>query len=471
MGGPLRTALTSLTLRGRCLVAAGATLLGLGALLGERPLVQIAVFVLALPLLSAVAVARQRFRVGVRRTVSPSRVPRGQDAEVLLEVTNADRRTGRLWLLSEQLPPELGRSPSFVVERLPAGATAGMRYRVSGARRGRFRLGPLRLRLVDPFGLVQRTTSGTDGAPLVVVPRVRPLGPGGPGGGHGGGGEGARRSIAVHGEDDVSTRAYRHGDDLRKVHWRATARTGELMVRLEERPWRAQAALLLDTRLRAHLLTRAAGPGPAAGGTVPGPPGDPAPPQDSLEWLVEAAASIGTTLARRGAALRVVTTAGELTPTAPDGGRAAPAARAALGPVELLDRLAALAPGRGTGLGPAAELLHRVAGEGPVVALLGAVGPDDLTELVAARSGPSADVAVLLDVASWADPGARSKRGLSATARSALTAQLEQSAALLRGAGWQVVVADSSRTVEAVWADLAPAAAGARPGDVLGVLA
>ena len=87
-----------------------------------------------------------------------------------------------------------------------------------------------------------------------------PLGPGGPAGGHGGGGEGARRSIAVHGEDDVSTREYRHGDDLRKVHWRATARTGELMVRLEERPWRAQATLLLDTRARAHLLA-----GPRAG--------------------------------------------------------------------------------------------------------------------------------------------------------------------------------------------------------------
>ena len=77
---------------------------------------------------------------------------------------------------------------------------------------------------------------GTDTAPLVVVPRVLPLRAAGLTAGHGGGGEGARRSIAVHGEDDVSTREYRHGDDLRKVHWRATARTGELMVRLEETP-------------------------------------------------------------------------------------------------------------------------------------------------------------------------------------------------------------------------------------------
>ncbi len=463
MGGPLRTVLTSLTLRGRCLVAAGLTLLALGALLGERPLVQIAVFLLALPLLSALVVARQHFRVGVRRTVTPARVPRGEGADVLLEVTNADRRTGRLWLLSEQVPAELGHSPGFVVERLAGGRTAALPYRVHGGRRGRFRLGPLQLRLVDPFGLVQRTTSGSDGAPLVVVPRVRPLGPGGPAGGHGGGGEGARRSIAVHGEDDVSTRAYRQGDDLRKVHWRATARTGELMVRMEERPWRAQAALLLDTRVRAHLLTRAAGPGPAATRAVPGPPEDPAPPPDSLEWLVEAAASIGASLARRGAVVRVVTPEGELRPGEGSGG---------LGPTELLDRLAVLGPVRGASLRPAVDQLHRVAADGPLVAVLGAVAPEDLADLVAARSGPLHDAAVLLDVASWADVGSGSRRALSASSRAHLTAQLEECTGLLRGAGWQVAVAGAGRSVEAVWADLAAQrGAGLRPGGIAAVSA
>src|SRR3712207_9275576 len=46
------------------------------------------------------------------------------------------------------------------------------------------------------------------------------------------------------------TRAYRHGDDLRKVHWRATARTGEPTVRLEERPWRGPGSLPLVGRPR-----------------------------------------------------------------------------------------------------------------------------------------------------------------------------------------------------------------------------
>ena len=281
--------LSSLTVRGRCVVAAGVSLLLVGALLGERALVQLAVFTLALPLLSALAVARQRFRLSARRTVSPPRVPRGGTAEVTLEIANADTRPGGLWILTEQLPGDLGTPPRFVVDRLAPGARSALHYRVHGHRRGRHVLGPVRLRLVDPFGLVERSAVGTDSAPLLVVPRVQPLGTGGPAGGQGGGGEGARRTIAVHGEDDVSTREYRHGDDLRKVHWRATARTGELMVRLEERPWRAQATLLLDTRARAHLVAprlRAAQALPA------GPAGDDDPPVDSFEWVVEAAASM-----------------------------------------------------------------------------------------------------------------------------------------------------------------------------------
>ena len=437
--------LSSLTLRGRCVVAAAATLLLVGVLLGERPLVQLAVFTLALPLLSALVVARQRFRVSTRRTVTPARLSRGESAEIVLELANADTRSGGLWVLTEQLPGDLGTAPQFVVERLGPGDRAALRYRVHGHRRGRHVLGPLRLRLVDPFGLVERTAVGADSAPLLVLPRVRPLGAGGPAGGQGGGGEGSRRTIAVHGEDDVSTREYRHGDDLRKVHWRATARTGELMVRLEERPWRAQATLLVDTRARAHLIApHRVRPEHAVAG--PGPAGDDAPPADSLEWLVEAAASIGSELARRGAVLRAVTDTGELVPTSGHG---------RLSAEDLLDRLAGVGPSRMSGLGVGVEQLCRAAGEGPVVCLLGAVGPDDVVDLIRGRSGPTTDLAVLTDIESWADTGpGRGRRGLSAASRGALSGQREDAARLLRAAGWRVAVARADLSVGEVWAEL-----------------
>jgi len=453
---PVGRALSSLTSRGRLLVAAGGALLVVGALIGERPLVQLAVFVLALPVLSAATVARERFRLGARRTVTPARVPRGASADVQLDITNADTRPGGLWVLTEQLPGDLGRSPRFLVERLGEGATVTLHYRVDGHRRGRHVLGPLRLRLVDPFGLVERSAVGTDTAPLLVVPRVRALGAGGPAGGQGGGGEGVRRTIAVHGEDDVSTREYRHGDDLRKVHWRATARMGELMVRLEERPWRAQATLFLDTRARAHLIAphqhgRTAVPG------WTGPDGDDSPPPDSLEWLVEAAASMGSTLAERGAVLRAVTDAGELVP---------PSGHGRLSADDLLDRLAGVGPSRVPGLAVGVEQLCRAAGDGPVICLLGAVGPDDVAGLVRSRSGPTVDAAVLADVESWAEAGvSRGRRDLSAASRGILARQRDDAATLLRDAGWRVAVARADRSVAEVWAELGgPAASrGASP--------
>jgi uncharacterized protein (DUF58 family) len=437
--------LSFLTVRGRFLTAGGTALLLVGALLGERALVQLAVFALALPLLSLLTVAREQFRLTVRRTINPARVARGGRAEVVVEIGNADSRTGGLWLLTEQVPAALGHSPRFVVDGLGGGEATDVGYEVRGTQRGRHVLGPLRLRLVDPFGLVERSTVGTDTATLLVVPRVRPLGPGGLAAGHGGGGEGARRSIAVHGEDDVSTREYRHGDDLRKVHWKATARTGELMVRLEERPWRAQATLLLDTRLRAHLL-------PASGDAVHREvPGDDSPPPNSLEWLIEAAASIGTALAHRGAELRTVTDVEELTPAS---------GRGRLGPEDLLDRLARVTPSRATALGTGVDLLCRAAGDGPVICLLGAVGPDDVVDLIRHRSGPTTDLAVLADIGSWADGGTgRVRRGLSAASRATLAQQRDDAADLLRAAGWQVAVASADQTVADVWAALGGAEA------------
>ena len=433
--------LSSLTTRGRCVVGAGGALFLLGVLLGEQALVQLAVFVLALPVISALTVTRERFRLASRRTLTPARLPRGDSADVLLEVSNADARPGGLWVLTEQVPADLGRSPRFVIDRLPGGGTATLGYRVHGKRRGRHPLGPLRLRLVDPFGLVERSAVGTDTAVLMVVPRVLPLSGEGPAGGQGGGGEGSRRTIAVHGEDDVSTREYRHGDDLRKVHWRATARTGELMVRLEERPWRAQATLLLDTRTRAHLLAPRHAHLPRVG-----PAADDCPPPDSLEWLIEAAASIGTTLTQRGAVLRAVTDAGELVPTS---------GRGRLSPEDLLDRLATVGPSRVPGLRAGAEQLCRAAGDGPVICLLGAVGPDDVVELVRGRSGPTSNAAILLDIESWAAAGlTKPRRGTSDTARGMLTRHREDAAALLRSAGWRVAVASADLSIADVWSSL-----------------
>ena len=55
------------------------------------------------------------------------------------------------------------------------------------------------------------------------------------------------------------TREYRHGDPMRRVHWAATARHGELMVRQEESVTTPEATIILDQRLAA--FPRGAHPG------------------------------------------------------------------------------------------------------------------------------------------------------------------------------------------------------------------
>jgi len=72
------------------------------------------------------------------------------------------------------------------------------------------------------------------------------------GAGIGAGDDGSIRLHAGQGESDVIVRQYRQGDDLRKVHWRSTARRDEIMVRVEERPWRGGTTVLLDHRAAAH---------------------------------------------------------------------------------------------------------------------------------------------------------------------------------------------------------------------------
>jgi uncharacterized protein (DUF58 family) len=90
------------------------------------------------------------------------------------------------------------------------------------------------------------------------------------------------------------TREYRRGDALRRVHWRASARHGELMVRQEEQRSYPVARVLVDT-LRAGYAD-------AAHERVP------VSTSDSFEWVVSMAASLGVHLVEAGYGLQVVET-------------------------------------------------------------------------------------------------------------------------------------------------------------------
>ena len=410
----LRAALSGLTVRGRCLLAAGAALVGCGALLGQRDLLRVGVFLLALPLVAVAVVARTRYRLACTRRLDPPRVEAGRASTVRIHLDNVSRLPSGVLLMEDQLPYALGGRPRFVLDRVEPQGARDVSYPARSEVRGRYRVGPLSVRLTDPFGLVELTRSFASTDELVVTPVLTPLPPVRLGGDWSGGGEAASRAVATAGSDDTATREYRYGDDLRRVHWRSTARVGELMVRREEQPFQNRATLLLDGRASAHR-----GDGPAS----------------SFEWAVSAVASIGVALGRAGFGLGVVREDGE--PLGPPG---LPVTEGLL--------LEALATVR---TGPADELdvgrLRRTGG-GVLVAVLGDLAPEAAERLARVRPAQGGGVAVLLDTASWTTSGG--PRDRTAT-----------TAAVLAGAGWRVLPVAHGTTLASVWPLAARRGAGA----------
>jgi hypothetical protein len=271
----MREALAGLTVRGRAFLAAGITTIVAAIVVGHSSVVRIGVLVAALPLLTAWWVGRSRYRLALVRTLSPQLVVAGQPATVELTVSNESRAPTGVLLLEERLPYVLGTRPRFVLEGLGHGWRRHATYQVRSELRGQFEIGPMSVRVTDPFGFVElgRTFHAT--TRLTVTPRTTPL-PSIPlGGAWTGSGDNRPRAFATGSAEDVTVREYRRGDDLRRVHWRSSARVGELMVRREEQPWQSRATVFLDNRGLAHR-----GQGAAS----------------SLEGAVSAAASIAVHL-------------------------------------------------------------------------------------------------------------------------------------------------------------------------------
>ena len=100
----------------------------------------------------------------------------------------------------------LGDRPRFVLPRMEPGERREVTYAIRSHVRGRHQLGPLGLRVRDPFGLATVATALPGATEVTVLPRVEPLGGGHPRG-DGVGAEGAiPHMVALHGEDDVAIR-------------------------------------------------------------------------------------------------------------------------------------------------------------------------------------------------------------------------------------------------------------------------
>jgi uncharacterized protein (DUF58 family) len=165
-------------------------------------------------------------RVTVRFTLRALRVPHGLWHDVLPDAVSGDS--------GGEYPPENGQ----------------LSYLITGVRRGIWPLGPLMLRTVDPFGLAQREQSFGDTRSITVVPEIFTLAPLAVRVGAAGGTAHTSSSRLGQGSDNLSPRGYIPGDSMRRIHWRATAHRGQLMVRQEEEESSPDAVVVIDRSSR-----------------------------------------------------------------------------------------------------------------------------------------------------------------------------------------------------------------------------
>lgn len=221
------------------------------------------------------------------RDLSAERAFVGERIDVTVSVTNPSRLPV-VWLLVSDEVTHLVNvvSPRRAVLSLGPSERKGWTYGVVARRRGLHKFGPLHLEAGDAFGLAHLRGTSTLQSGLIVYPRIHALEDLG------------LPSSLPFGEvqtptrffDDpahtIGTRPYQAGDPYKSIHWKVSARAGELYVR-EYQPTIAVDAFIYlnlnEAEYELHLL------------------------EYYSELAIEAAASIGYALVRDRQSVGLVT--------------------------------------------------------------------------------------------------------------------------------------------------------------------
>ncbi|MGE3621142.1 MAG: DUF58 domain-containing protein [Acidimicrobiia bacterium] len=212
---------------------------------GWGPLLVVDGIVMALAALD-VARAVAPARVEVRRELPPV-VALGAEAPLAWHLRNPSSRPIRV-AVADELAPSLRASFRRFSGRVPPGGTLTARATVRPARRGRFEVAELVVRVEGPLGLAARQAARRDPAVLRVHPsfrsrdeaelrieRGRIL-------------EVGLRSARGRGggTEFDQLREYGVDDDVRRIDWSATARAGKAMVRTYRAERNQNVLVLLD---------------------------------------------------------------------------------------------------------------------------------------------------------------------------------------------------------------------------------
>jgi len=199
--------------------------------------------------------------VSVTRTVEKSQFYEDEESKVRLRTTNLGKRGVALVTLEDRLPPELtneGNSVSFSFTLKP-GEVRDCFYLIKGSAFGVYPLGPIQVRWEDPSGILVGRSTLEDHSVIVVLPKMterlthfkinpRKTKPWP--------GEIIARRVGL-GMDNFSIRQYIPGDSFRRINWRASARTvdEDLLLNEQSAELGADTILIVDARPASNLIS------------------------------------------------------------------------------------------------------------------------------------------------------------------------------------------------------------------------
>jgi uncharacterized protein (DUF58 family) len=179
---------------------------------------------------------------------------------ILLTYTLSNQgRLPKFYLLVRDTLPRgiiLAAGPPSLILGLWPGEECETQCLVEVRRRGVFLLGPAQVYSTDPLGLQTFSQKMPLVSELMVYPAVLPLRDSWLRGAAAGGWRGAGSALVRgDGNDFYGVREYGPGDELRRVHWRTTARTGKLAVTEYTQSITLDMVIALDLSLAAYAGT------------------------------------------------------------------------------------------------------------------------------------------------------------------------------------------------------------------------
>jgi uncharacterized protein (DUF58 family) len=226
----------------------------------------------------------KRGRGSIERELQPAVVDAGEAVEERFVLSKVPVPPAFRLHIEESLPRRLGGETRFALDRSVSRADATVSAPLPRTPRGVYALGPATIWYEDVLGLTRVRVASRATASLRALPRLRPLAL-----------EKKPRALAkaegalsmlsrMATEEHYGVRAYVPGDDVRRLHWKLSVRTGTLQVRVPEAvPYAPRKVLLvLDSYL------------PEADGVIEEHL------ESLLDLLVEGWVALAHTLAKRG---------------------------------------------------------------------------------------------------------------------------------------------------------------------------